>query len=136
MTQSTPANDHSNEGVFFFEPEPDQVIIDPVHGDRLLSNYNGLRTYHSYDEMTGKTTLRYAQDVESILESNQQFQNLSDGYTKDRAMQFVGSIPLVIINKWLVEDGINVWDKNHWPAVQRKLNDPEWRYLRTGLGRI
>jgi len=26
--------------------------------------------------------------------------------------------------------GVRVWDKNHWPAVRRLLNDSEWRHLR------
>ena len=31
----------------------------------------------------------------------------------------------------LEQDGIDVYNPDHWPAVQRKLNDPEWRYLKT-----
>ena len=104
--------------------------------ERLLSNEMGVKTWHSFNEDTNETTLRYSQDINSILEKNKSFQCDHDGYSPSRELQFVASIPLVVVMKWLAEDGIDVWNKNHWPAVKRKLNDPEYRYLRTGLGRI
>ncbi len=43
----------------------------------------------------------------------------------------VASIPLVIVEKWANELGVNVFDRSHWPKVKQLLNDPDWRYLRT-----
>ena len=35
-------------------------------------------------------------------------------------------------DKWLVEFGVNVMRKEHWPQVKRLLNSNEYRYLRIG----
>ena len=35
------------------------------------------------------------------------------------------------IRKFLTEKGVDVHNPDHWPAVQRLLNDPDWRYLKT-----
>jgi hypothetical protein len=40
-------------------------------------------------------------------------------------------IPMSIIHKWLVEEGINVFEKNDARKVFQKLNSPEYRYLKT-----
>lgn len=119
-----------------YTPLPERRIIDRKHGDRLLSEYNGVKTWHSYDEAEKKTRIRYSQDVEPIIDGNIAFQNSHDGYSKSRDLQYVANIPLVVVNKWLVEEGIDIFNKNHAEAVRRKLNDPEYRHLRTGMGRL
>lgn len=75
------------------------------------------------------------QDVEPILENNKRRQNDGDGFTASREGRYIASIPLVIIEKWKNELGVDIFNKNHQPAIRRLLNDPDWRYLRTSLGR-
>lgn len=106
----------------------------------------GVAMWHSYDPQTDTTYIEKTQDVEPILEANKSLQNWGIGGAA-RLNDFsrrgiknnwwhVALIPNLIIEKWLLEEGINVFDRDHWPAVRRKLNSPDWRYLRTGTGRI
>lgn len=116
---------------------------------RRLVDYNptnGVSTYHHYDADTDSTYIEYVQDPSKFIEHNKKVQNHSQGGAKGMNELFrkgvkdswawVASIPPVIQYKWLVEDGINIHDKNHWDRVKRKLNDPDWKYLRTGTGRL
>jgi len=81
--------------------------------------------------------LTYVQDVEPYLERNKALYNADDGgYTsKAREWKRYASIPNAVIMKWKIEEGIDVFNKDHWPAVKRKLNSSEYRYLRTAPGR-
>jgi hypothetical protein len=84
-------------------------------------------------------TIATTQDVSSIIERNKAAQNEDDKgwYTQGtRAMKWVGSIPFVVAEIWRNEKGIDVFNPNHGPAVRRLLNDPDWRWLRVGRGRL
>lgn len=77
------------------------------------------------------------QDVEAILDRNKELANDGTrGYTPSKDMRYVGEIPLVVAEKWKNELGVDVFNKDHWPAVRRLLNSNEWRYLRTAPGTI
>ena len=95
-----------------------------------------------YDPMTGVRTLyedtpegfqlKYEQDVEQILELNKTKQKMGrEYYANDPEMWRVASIPVVVQMKWMIEKGVDVYNADHWPAVKKLLNDPEWRYLKT-----
>lgn len=94
--------------------------------------------YHDYDHETKQTTIQTVQDVEPYLERNKRLMS-SEDYGKGGIKSgwwHVASIPNSVIEKWLIEDGIDVFNKDHWPKVKRKLMDPDYRYLRTSAGRI
>lgn len=82
-------------------------------------------------------TIERVQDVEGILEENKQV------YDEDQRLNAFGrrvaSIPNIIVEQWLKE-GINIFDMNKDPEVQKKvfmkLNSPDWRYLRTHNSRL
>lgn len=98
----------------------------------------GITTYHSYDHATKQTVIESEQDVEPIIEQNIALYN-DDDYKKKgikNSWWHVANIPNNIINKWLLEDGIDVFNKNHFDRVKKKLQDPDYRYLRTGAGKI
>ena len=103
----------------------------------------------SHDTATGITTwfegdgeggfrLTYESDVEPVLEQNVALYNHGhDGWaSKAREFKHVAEIPMSLILKWQVEEGIDVFDPNDWPAVKKKLNDHNWLKLRTSPGRI
>lgn len=69
------------------------------------------------------------QDVAPILEANKAAQN--SGLRPDGEFRKVASLPLVMIQKLWDEKGIDVFDRDHWPALKRLLNDPEYRFFRT-----
>lgn len=76
--------------------------------------------------------LRYEQDVEPLIDENRRKQNAGrDYYASAGDYWKVASIPVTVQYKWMIEDGIDITNPDHWPRVQRKLNDPDWRYLKT-----
>ena len=106
----------------------DRVLLDANPAER---HYN---VFHWDEE--GVFHIENRQDVQPILEHNKALLNSGeDGYSPDRFLRRVASIPNVVYLQWMKE-GIDACNPDHWPAVARKLNDPEWRYLRTAPGRV
>lgn len=87
------------------------------------------------DEGERKIVVQRQQDVEPVLELNKALQTLGDGYSRSGNLRRVGSIPLVVIEQWLRE-GFDAFDPNNRVELRRRLNDPEWRHLRTAPGRV
>ncbi len=77
------------------------------------------------------------QDVSPLIERNKRFQNSDeDGYTPSRDLQQVASIPNIILEKWLKEEGLRYWDPAHTERLLKKLDDPDNAFLRTGGGNL
>lgn len=106
------------------KPTPNSILIssDPL---------TGVNTWFDYEEDTDTTIISTTQDVESSLEKSKAMRNDPSKPWKGEDMHQVASIPLVVIEKWLREDGIDVFNRDHWDAVKRKLNSNEYQYLRT-----
>lgn len=106
---------------------------------RLLDHdpVTGLTEYHSYDSAADRTVIETVQDVESILERNKALQSADDaGWSASRDLRRAARIPDIVILKWRNEEGIDVFDPDHWPAVKRKLNSSEYRWLRSAPGTL
>lgn len=76
------------------------------------------------------------QDVGAYLDRNKAMANHNDGYTPSRDMRRVADIPAIVIEKWLREEGLDVWNPEHNDRLARKLNDPDYAWLRTAPGRV
>ena len=79
----------------------------------------------------GTLAVRHYQDCEDIIERNKQ---LRQEPQKSDWGRHVATIPNNILLKWMLEEGVPVfgmpaheWDK----FLKKKLNDPDWRDLRT-----
>lgn len=97
-------------------------------------SWNGLRKWmRAFDDDEGTVEIKY-EDVhgEQILEDNKQAAPLN----KRSEFWHVGHIPASLGMKWLVEEGIDMWNPNHADAVKRKLMDSDYRHLVPGLNRI
>ena len=96
------------------------------------------KTFFEYDHGNDYGVVKTEQNVTPILEKNKALYGEGDHRAHGMKESFlhVATIPNQIIEKWIVEDGINFFKKEHWPLVKRKLNDPEYRFLRTTRGRI
>lgn len=107
---------------------------------RLLDDGSetGIRQWHIYDPLTDTTTITYEQDATPLLDANKAaYNDGTNGWmSKSREMKKVASIPAIILMKWLTEEGIDYRNRNHWPAIIRKLNSNEYLYLRTSSGQI
>lgn len=79
---------------------------------------------------------RHSQDVSGLVEQNKAMRNAGDGYTKSREMRRVASIPMILIEKWKNEEGIDVFNPDHAVAVARKLNSSDFAFLRTADGTL
>ncbi len=104
---------------------------------RLLEHVpaTGISEYHHYDLTTDRTVIETVQDVAPILERNKALQNAEDGgWSPSRELRRAATIPDIIILKWRNEEGIDAFDPDHWPAVKRKLNSSEYRWLRSAPG--
>ena len=96
---------------------------------------NGLNTEFDSDALDDAVTIRRVQDVEPIIENNKALFKSGDGYTPSRDLKRIASIPLSVIEEWMKE-GVNIFDPNCAAAIRRKLNDPQYLYLRTAPGRV
>ena len=75
------------------------------------------------------------QDVEPEIEQNKAFANAGQ-QTGD--FHHIGSIPNVILEKWMQESGVDLFQlpKDEFAKfVRKKLDDPDYRFLRTDGGR-
>ena len=98
----------------------------------------GLKTYHEYDHTEKKTTISYEHDdvspvlgwAHDLATSGLEKPNMR---MRNKQMRHVACVPEGIILKWRTE-GIDLYNKDHWPMVRKKLNDPEYKYLRTWKG--
>lgn len=99
----------------------------------------GRRRWFIHDPLTRQNHIHTEWDgdvLNQILDVNKAKQNADDkGWSRTREMRRVASIPFAVLDIWRGE-GIRWWDQNHAPAVKAKLNDPQFRHLRTAPGRL
>lgn len=80
-----------------------------------------IKTTLHYDEASDVLTEQRTQDAEPILNSIKEYVKSCDGYSPSREMRFFAEIPNVLVEKWLREDGINVFNPYHLKKVKAKL---------------
>lgn len=82
------------------------------------------------------------QDVGAILDLNKADQNdptFRNGFTESGDMKHVARIPLLVLEKWAKEAGIpkrQIYGKKMTEVIRKKLNDPDNKFLRTGMGEV
>src|SRR3954471_3015336 len=86
------------------------------------------------DRSEEKFTWERVQDVEPILENNKRLQNLEQ---KSDWGRHVATIPNIFLEQWLNEEWgrgnstLRMFTPEFDKMVERKLKDPDWRFLRT-----
>lgn len=75
-------------------------------------------------------------EVDHFLDLNKAMRNENDGYSPSRELRRAASIPVGVQLKWLTEEGLDIYNPDHADRLMRKLNDPDWAYLRTADGRF
>lgn len=76
-------------------------------------------------------TVERVQDVEAIIERNKLLRTIPQ---KSDWGRHIATIPNVIIERWMKEDGVNVLglSSEEWGEfIRKKLDDPDWWHLRT-----
>lgn len=89
-----------------------------------------------HDQSDNKIHISHSQDVTAILEANKRAREQAEGQRMGDMVR-VATIPDVVAVEWMNE-GINVMapNKEDLARMKKKLNSPEWAYLRTGGGRL
>lgn len=105
---------------------------------RLISHdpIAGIRAYYEPEGKDGARIIHEYDDVDGVLDNNKLNYNHGNPWNADRSWKKVATIPNSIITKWLLEEGIDFYNKDHWPKIRQKLNSSEWRYLRTSPGTL
>ena len=79
-----------------------------------------------------------------ILDHNKKLYNLNDGYSPDKGLKRVASIPTIILEIWAKEYNKDQ-NKGNWFALPKdvqhkilreKLNSSDYRYFRTAPGKF
>jgi hypothetical protein len=84
----------------------------------------------------GGTAFAARGETDPVIENNKILANHNDGYTKDRTLRRVASIPPIIYLKILNEEGIDIYRPEGAERLCRLLNDPDFAFLRTAPGRV
>lgn len=89
-----------------------------------------------HDEHNDTLTIAHSQDVSAALKQNKIARDKAEGKRMGE-MQRVASIPAIVVIQWM-QEGINVMAPNRedLKRMKKKLNSPEYKYLRTGGGRL
>lgn len=98
---------------------------------RVLSQRPGIRTEFHKDS-DGRIIINTVQDVHPILESNKKLAN----HNGKRVVKLdyaapVARVPVLVQMEWIKKYGFNPVYAEDDTLLNRLLNDPEWRYLRT-----
>lgn len=75
-------------------------------------------------------------ETDPVIERNKTWATHNDGYTKDRTLRRVATIPPIIWLKWLNEDGRDAYKPENAKWLCDRLNDIDYQYLRTAPGQL
>jgi hypothetical protein len=91
----------------------------------------GNTQYFHHDDETDTSYIQNVSDDTDIIDDNKRrINDGTNGFNHDRTNVHVANIPIGVIYIWRTKYGVDVYNKDHMPAVKRLLNDSEWRYLR------
>ena len=104
---------------------------------RVLDDDPVKTEFFNYDDTTGDSVYKTQwKGTNLVTDFNKEHQTKESGRNPANDMWHVARIPPAIIHKWLVEEGLNVFSKEHGERLMKKLDDPEWQYLRVNTARL
>ena len=83
-------------------------------------------------------------DIKPIIENNKRLYNQNDGYSPDKGLKRIATIPTIILEIWAKEYHKDQ-NKGNWfelpqetqkKILKEKLNSSEFRYFRTAEGKF
>lgn len=103
----------------------------------VAPDFEGDVTTYSKPDGQGGLLIRSVQDVGPILERNKALQTANDGYNADRDIRRVATIPAIVRQYFVNQEGWDPGKPHLYPEkMVQLLNDPDWAFLRTAPGRI
>lgn len=101
----------------------------------IVDRDGNVMTTYIHDEASDLLVIKTSADVEANIEANKREYN-DNANARFGDLKRVASIPVVVMEKWIAEDGINYMAPEHKDALRRKLNDPDNRFMRTMPGKL
>ncbi len=110
---------------------------------KISTEQTGLLTENFYESEKGVVQERKI-NHKPILDHNKKLYNLNDGYSPDKGLKRVASIPTIILEIWAKEYNKDQ-NKGNWFALPKdvqhkilkeKLNSSDYRYFRTTPGKF
>lgn len=101
----------------------------------IVDRDGNVMTTYIHDEASDLLVIKTSADVEANIEANKR-EYSDNANARFGDMKRVASIPVVVMEKWIAEDGINYMAPEHKDALRRKLNDPDNRFMRTMPGKL
>lgn len=93
---------------------------------------DGIIEKFHYDETTDTSYIETIQDVESIIKENKRQFNDTPEFGKHKGdLHRVASVPVVLMQKWAKEWGLNMYGEDFKVKLIQRLNDPDYKYLKT-----
>ena len=100
----------------------------------------GVEEYLAYDPETGQAVMKSVfktAATNAVLEDNKREQTDNPkNQTKDKVFRKVASIPVLVHELWKSMYGVDPLAKGNEAFLERLLNDPDWRELRTDTGYV
>lgn len=103
-----------------------QPLFTSPSGTEYFFKDNGDGTYEVFS----------TQENDALLDRNAAMANHNDGWSASRDIRRAASIPMNLIQKWRNEEGWNALDPKHDDKLTAKLNDIDYRKLRTAHWRV
>lgn len=100
---------------------------------------SGMETIFHYDWKTDNVTTEYRQhNIGQLVERAKRLKadTRRQSRQKKEGVMHVGTIPNWLAMKWLIEEGWDCFKKENMPRVLKKLQSPEYKWLKTFDGRI
>lgn len=92
----------------------------------------------SYDHSEDRAIVKMTQDVTAVIDRNKELQNSGIKARIGDMAEQIAEIPNGILLQWFQEDGVfllRMGRDEKRKYLQKKLNDPKWKYLKTIPGR-
>ncbi len=106
-------------------------------GWRLLDDDPVKTEWFAHDPETGESAVKTVyKDTGAVLDLNKEVQAPDAAKGRGGDWWHVARIPPAVIHKWLVEDRLNVFDREDGLRLMKKLDDPEWCHLRVNTARL
>lgn len=107
------------------------IDVDPVSGIRTYFEVTGNDGKFQIHTVASTKDIRASVDYAKTLANDTEYKRLG---IKNGWMHGA-HIPPIVVHQWLKE-GIDVMNPAHMDRVKRKLNDPDWKHLKTIHGRV
>ena len=95
--------------------------------------FSRMFTTFDYEPSTDTTIIGREQDVSLLLDATAALRNAPEVTRRGIKNEWwhYAIYPNIVIEKWMNDYGVNVYDKHHSKKVFELTNRPEWKYLKT-----